>query len=229
MMAATGSRRSSRTISSIRTAAPASWSYKSTNATISENTSWHNHLDTHSTKGIVAHRAPDPGIGQHHLDQQYGGRRPDGQPVQRGDRELLLHGRHEHRDRLARQHHVRRPGRRPLVPHQRRQLRTERGAQQARSEPGLDYSDIMALARSLGSASPAVPDVDSGGPQPPAPRLRRPRPTWSATTAATRSTPGPATRSSRGSGARTSSISPPRGSAAPRSTGSSTSTSPRRT
>ena len=26
--------------------------YKSTNATISENTSWHNHLDTHSTKGI---------------------------------------------------------------------------------------------------------------------------------------------------------------------------------
>ena len=39
----------------------------------------------------------------------------------------------------------------------------------------------------------------------------------------------PATRSSRGSGARTSSISPARGSAAPRSTGSSTSTSPRRT
>ena len=29
--------------------------YKSANATISENTSWHNHLDTHSTKGIVAH------------------------------------------------------------------------------------------------------------------------------------------------------------------------------
>ena len=150
--------------------------YKSTNATISENTSWHNHLDTHSTKGTwrtelqtqasdnitwvnntaVADQTVSPynaAIGSFSFTGDTntgivwrGNTTFDGQA---GDPSFRTNGGNAEPSAALNKLGV---------------------------NPGLDYSDIMALARSLGSASPVVPDVDSGGPQPPAP----PAPTPSA-------------------------------------------------
>ena len=141
--------------------------YKSANATISENTSWHNHLDTHSTKGTwrtelqtqasdnitwvnntaVADQTVSPynaAIGSFSFTGDTntgiiwrGNVTFDGQI---GDPSISTNGGN---------------------------VGPSAALNRLGVNPGLDFADIQALARSLGASG--VPDVDSGGPQPPAP------------------------------------------------------------
>ena len=137
--------------------------YKSTNATISENTSWHNHLDTHSTKGIwrtelqtqasdnitwinntaVADQTVSPynaAIGSFSFTGDTntgivwrGNTTFDGQA---GDPSFRTNGGNSGPSAALNKLGV---------------------------NPGLDYSDIMALARSLGSASRGDPRPRGAG------------------------------------------------------------------